>query len=88
MLHKAQTVSTQIHRDKQEHNSVIGAKVTNYETNSVPAVQRTIEFSSGPSQACSHLKASVISHNITALSILTPSITGGCVSALVFCVSE
>ncbi len=46
-LHKAQTVSTQIHRDKQEHNSVSGAKLTNYETNSVPAVQRTIEFSSG-----------------------------------------
>lgn len=36
-----------------------------------------------PAQACSHLTASVISHNISALSI-----TGGCVSGLVFCVSE
>lgn len=48
-LHTAQTVSQQMHRDKQENNSVTGAKLFSYETNSVPALQRTIEFSSGSS---------------------------------------
>lgn len=48
-LHTAQTVSQQMHRDKQENNSVTGAKLFSYETNSVPALQRTIEFGSGSS---------------------------------------